>query len=393
MSAMALVATVVPAHAAEPPTVDWFAVAGARVEDVALDGAGGAAIVGMHKEFGTERSGVIQRYGPNGELLWGDEWTPKLGFVYGLGVAVAPNGTVVAVGGIECEGYEATGAFVRAYTPGGTLKWSVVTKGGWCRDAVQREKATGVAVGHGLVVVVGYAFACCGLAEDDGWIRAYDLDGTLTWRRNFEVPGIAKGHNDTLEGIATTPDGFVVTGSVATDPGHDTATPYDTEIVLQSLDVSGAVLWSTVLRDHGIKDWDQGTDVAVRGGRIIAVGKEDRGWSRPSPERGWIARFTADGDLGWMHRWDADTAANGVSIGPDGTVWVVGEEPKTPAGGSAIRIRAYDPEGTRLWSLRRNPDGRWASATAVAADDLGAFVAGSSGWVRDGGRLWRYVNA
>ena len=180
---------------------------------------------------------------------------------------------------------------------------------------------------------------------------------------------------------------------MATDPGHDTATPYDSEIVLQSVDPTGAVLWSTVLRDHGIKDFDQGTDVAVRGDRMIAVGKKDRGWSRPSPERGWVARFTLAGDLRWTRNWDADTAANGVSIGPDGTVWVVGDRAEAPAGGTAIRIRAYDLTGTQLWSLRRNPRWRTASATSVAADDLGAFVAGASGWMRDGGRLWRYVNA
>jgi hypothetical protein len=51
-SVLALVATVTPTRASAPPKVDWFAVAGMRVDDVALDGAGGAVIVGQYKGFG-----------------------------------------------------------------------------------------------------------------------------------------------------------------------------------------------------------------------------------------------------------------------------------------------------------------------------------------------------
>jgi hypothetical protein len=78
----------------------------------------------------------------------------------------------------------------------------VISRGGWCRQAVRREKATDVAIAHGLVVVVGHTFECCGIADENGWIRAYDLRGERAWRTNFEVPGMPRGNNDALAGIA-----------------------------------------------------------------------------------------------------------------------------------------------------------------------------------------------
>jgi hypothetical protein len=389
VSAFAVVSAALPAGAVGPPAVDWFVKAGAMIDDVALDGAGGVVVVGLHKRFATEHSGVIARYGPSGDLIWSDPWTPDRGFVYGLGLAVAPDGTVVAVGGIECEGWEATGAFVRSYTAGGQLRWSVITEGGWCEDAVTREKATDVAIAHGVVVVVGYSFGCCGLALDDGWIRAYDLDGMELWRRDFEVPGIESRTLDSVQAVAATSDGFVLTGAVNVKPGHDTATPMDSEIVLQSIDVTGAVGWTTVLRDRGVKDSDTGSDVAVSDGRILVVGAGDR--SRSSAERGWIARFASDGTLRWLERWGRHTSVNGVAIGPDDIIWTIGEASDRADEGTDMLLRAYDPRGEPLWSLRRDPTGRWAAGSAIAPDDVGAFVTGSAGWKRDGGRLWRYV--
>src|SRR5512134_2418418 len=213
VAAFALAAGVLaPVSAAEPPTVDWSVSVGAVINDVAADGSGGAVVVGQYAPFATEHAGVIARYGPGGHLLWRDRWTPRRGFVYGLGVAVHRDGTVVAVGGIECDGWEATGAFVRGYTAGGHLRWSVISRGGWCKQAVRREKATDVAIAHGLVVVVGHTFECCGIADENGWIRAYDMQGERAWRTNFEVPGMPRGNKDALAGIAPTRGGFVVTG-------------------------------------------------------------------------------------------------------------------------------------------------------------------------------------
>jgi hypothetical protein len=212
------------------------------------------------------------------------------------------------------------------------------------------------------------------------------MDGRPLWSRNFEVPGFAVANNDTLEGVAATSDGFVVTGSVS-EPGHDTGTPFDTEIALQALDTTGAVLWSRVEHDRGVKDFESGIDVAVNDhGYIYAVGRKDRGWSQRSAEHGWVARYSSDGRFRWMNLWEAETAANGVAIGTHGIVWVAGEERESSSGGTAMRLRAYMAVGVELWSIRRDPDGHWASATSVVADDLGAFVAGAVGYVRDGGR-------
>ena len=386
--AFALAAGVLaPVSAAEPPTVDWSVSVGAVINDVAADGSGGAVVVGQYAPFATEHAGVIARYGPGGHLLWRDRWTPRRGFVYGLGVAVHRDGTVVAVGGIECDGWEATGAFVRGYTAGGHLRWSVISRGGWCKQAVRREKATDVAIAHGLVVVVGHTFECCGIADENGWIRAYDMQGERAWRTNFEVPGMPRGNNDALAGIAPTRGGFVVTGYASPNLDHDTATWSDTEIVVAAVDVGGDLRWVTALRDEGVKDYEGGNDVSVRRGRIVVAGSIAP-WATRRP-RGWVAGFSRGGEVRWADRWEPRTSAHGVSVAPDGSVWVVGDG-EVVGDGSMLLMRSYDRRGRQLWSLSRDP-ATYSNGSAVAADDVGAFVAGVEDSGRSSGRLWRYV--
>jgi hypothetical protein len=390
VSSLLLVSSAPPAVAADPPVVSWFARSGMRLEDVARDGSGGAVVAGR-QSWGADHSGVIARYGPDGDLIWSDTWAPVQGSVRANAVAVAPHGGVVAVGGIECDSYEAVGPFVRSYTAAGALRWSIAPKGDWCPAATGSEHATDVAIAHGLVLVVGHEFGCCGMALDDGWIRAYDFHGDKVWHRNFEVPGVTRRTNDLLSGVAPTSNGFVVTGSVNVKPGDDTATPVDSEIVVQTIDVTGEVGWTTVLRDRGVKDFDYGYDVAARGGSIVAVGSRDRGWSLPSPEHGWVARFAAsDGDLRWLHRWGRETSTNGVAIATDGVIWTVGEGSDRDGPGTDLLMRTYDPRGRLLWRLHRGTVGRWGTGTAVAPEDDGAFVSGSASGKRDGGRLWRF---
>lgn len=388
VSSFFLVVAAVPAVAAEPPTVAWFVKAGRLLEDVAGDGSGGAVTVGWRLRP-SEPRGVIARYGPGGELVWSDPWAPVQGYVRGNAVAVAPSGDVVAVGRVECEHYEAVGAFVRSYTRSGALRWSIAPRGDWCPAARGSEHATDVAIGHGLVVVVGHEFGCCGMVLDDGWIRAYDLDGKKVWHRNFEVPGIVRSTNDLLSGVASTADGFVVVGSVNLEPGHD-PTPIDRDIVVQTIDVGGDVGWTTVLRDRGVKDFDDAYDVAARGGNIVAVGSRDRPCC-PEADHGWVARFAGtDGDLRWLRRWERRTSVKGVAIATDGVIWTVGEGPGRDGRGTRMLMRTYDPRGGLLWRLRRETVGRWGTGTAVVPDEVGAFVSGSSGKRDGGGRLWRY---
>ncbi len=391
VAALVLCGSVLPASAVDPPVVDWFIRSGAEISDVALDAEGGAVVVGTEKQSGSsDGSSVIARYGLSGELIWRDSWSPEQGFVFGNGVAVAQSGVAVAVGMVACDGYEAVGMFARAFGPGGEHLWTVTTEGGWCLDAVASERATDVAIAHGLVVVVGHEIGCCGMALDDGWIRAYDVDGSELWRKDFEVPGIPRRTNDSLQGVAATAAGFVVTGSVNMKPGHDTATPVDSEIVLQSIDVSGTVGWTTVLRDRGVKDGDIGYGVAVRGERIVAVGAWNR--SRRTADRGWVGRFGVDGSLRWMREWGRHTATYGVAIGPDGVAWTLGSASDPADDGTDMLMRAYDLSGLPLWQVRRDTIGLWSTGTAVAPDDTGAFVTGAAGYRRDSGRLWHYVS-
>lgn len=78
-----------------------------------------------------------------------------------------------------------------------------------------------------------------------------------------------------------------------------------------------------------------------------------------------------------------------MSVAADGSVWVVGEG-EVVGDGSMLLMRSYDRRGRQLWSLSRDP-ATYSSGSAVAADDVGAFVAGVGDSGRSSGRLWRYV--
>jgi hypothetical protein len=70
----------------------------------------------------------------------------------GLGVAIGNDGTVYLLGVVRgtCEGQ---GWFVRAYTPGGDLRWKYVTQGWRCRIA---DFPTGIDVRGDHLVVSGF---------------------------------------------------------------------------------------------------------------------------------------------------------------------------------------------------------------------------------------------
>lgn len=100
----------------------------------------------------------------------------------------------------------------------------------------------------------------------------------------------------------------------------------------------------------------------------------------------FIVRLSKSGELRWAISLGHDTRAGGISIGPEGTIYVAGsfeeegdfdpgadEVMLTPAfGNSDLYLAAYTDEGAYLWSSQRSS--QFAGFTSyVATDELGGI--------------------
>jgi len=289
--------------------------------------------------------------------------------------------------------WEGGGFVVLKYGPQGGLRWVRKSPGGFCDQA---EQATGVAVRGDLVVVVGHAYGCCSMALDDGWIRAFRSDGRLRWIRDFEAPGIT-GTNDRALGVAVSGlSRIYVVGNVEMSPRDDGTVIVDHEAVLQKLSSSGGVIWTRVVHDEGVKDFDRFSAISVRGERVMVTGGLE-GWAPYTDEpdygpRAWLGRYSFGGDLLWSRSWGSDWRVadpSGVSVAPSGAT-VVADTTQYRYKGSDIGLRVYGATGVLRWSRWLRGPERELQASDVAVAQGGMYVSGWASPASLGARLWRW---
>jgi hypothetical protein len=110
----------------------------------------------------------------------------------------------------------------------------------------------------------------------------------------------------------------------------------------------------------------------------------------------WLGRFTFDGRVRWTRTWGThprDAAQpESVSIGPDGTIYVVGANRDPDEAGLDAFARAYSPSGRLVWDLFLGDGAPSLRATDVDVEGS-TFVA--SGYrlgerlEASGGYVWR----
>lgn len=390
----ALVVTPLSGTAAES---DWRRRIAFRADGVAFDDHGKVYVAARTGYRGEHRSvAILAAYGPSGGLRWTRRWSPARAWTNGEDVAVGPDGSVYFAGGVGVEHYEGGAWFLARYTPQGRLLWRRAAPG-W-RDLLA-TRVTSVAVGAGMVVIGGHGYGCCSEANDEGFVRAYTFDGDLLWHHEVAGPGRLAGNHDGVGDIAVGAKGSVfLTGWVETRPRGDVSEPTDVEALVQKLSSGGAEIWSRVLWDHHRRDRDHGVGIAARGNELVVAvfptGRwvEDRG---RDVGHAWLARFAFDGRVRWTRTWGTrprDAAQpESVSIGPDGTIYVVGASRDPDEAGLDAFARAYSPSGRLAWDLVL---GDMASLRATAVDVEGStFVASGYGldverFEYTGGYVW-----
>jgi hypothetical protein len=379
---------------AEALQIRWQKEAGKKLTDVARGPDGSLYVAGSDTRSITTAA-TLRKYSPSGDLRWVRHWLPSVqDSTGGNGVAVGDDGTVYILGSVHgtCEG---GGWFIRAYTPGGDLRWRYVTPGWQCSIA---EVATDIAVRGDLVVVSGYSHGCCGDPFHDGWVQAFTRDLDRRWRANVEPPSPTPASwFDTATGVGIGSHGGVfASGWAAKADIPEEASPTPGTPILTRFTEHGARVWSK-RAPVAMPTMFQPTALAVGpGGVAVAAGVEGRGvaWGL-DPTTGWLAKYSTDGGLLWERTWgggrtDASTAS-GVAFGEGGRIWVLGTRRDPGDRGTDVVVRWYQPGGALYDRLRMDPARRYVWSGGIASVGFGAAATGWDGnrFQADGGRLWR----
>ncbi len=383
--------------AAEAVSVRWTAKGGRAFTDVARGPDGSLYLAGIDRSSITAAAS-IRKFNPNGELRWKRQWVPSpQDSANGLGVAVGNDGTVYLMGVVRgtCEGQ---GWFVRAYTPGGDLRWKYVTTGWRCKIA---EFPTGIDVHKDLVVVSGFSHGCCSDPMHDGWVTAFNRKLNRRWRANVEPPAPTPGSwFDTATDVGISSGGNVfASGWAATSLIVDETSPTPGTGILVKINAQGNEVWSKRAATAVMPTMSLEVALGIGGRRaVIAAGVrgQDVAWGS-APTTGWVASYALNGNQRWQHSFAGErkeaSAPTGVAVTKKGQIWVYGTRRDAGDHGLDGFVRWYNPNGSLRNKLRIDRSERFLRTGGIESVGHGAVA---SAWVGSpykfkGGRLWRLV--
>ena len=207
-------------------------------------------------------------------------------------------------------------------------------------------------------------------------------DTSVTW--DASCGGISgSGNSITYTAPATVPQDDTCT-LTATSDAAPTATATALVTVVENPSGPGPTIWT---RQFGTGGADYARSVAADASQNVLVAGFTFG-SLEAANGGGIDAFVRKYDANGTHLWTrqfgtaADEFARGVSTDANGNVFVAGETYGSLAGANAGNgdafVRAYDPDGTHLWTRQFGTTGR-DTASGVATNAVGSvFVAGTT---------------
>lgn len=338
--------------------------------DITVDAAGNIVVTGFvggtlpgQPALGS-RSAFVRVYDSIGRERWTRQFGTRTG-TQATSVAVDSAGNVFVAGMAEgaLPGQTAVGtysAFVRAYGPDGTERWT--RQFGTPDGAIAGDIAVGAA---GSVLVAGSISGPLpgqpGAGSIDAFVRAYDPDGTERWTRQFGTE-----RSDNAAGVVVDAAGNVIvagsTGGVL--PGQTAAG--GTDAFVRTYGIDGTERGT---HQFGTASSDQAHEVAVdpAGHVLVAV---STGGVVPG-------QMVASGDE-FMRAYQA----RGVAADAAGTVVVVGAtDVALPRhvllGGTDAFVQFGTPVPTSLLTIRAD------DKLIALGDPLPAFTASYTGLVDD----------
>jgi len=395
--AVALTGWLLPAGAAPLP-YEWRRTVGLSLADVATDDTGFTVVTGEFQLDEDHRGFLVAAFDAYGAKLWQDTWQPLSDLYAGTmgdSVTIGPDCNVYAVGfGWHCRfGCESGGWFIRSYARDGTLRWTRQAAG-W-KTRPRQSKATGIDSWSGGVVISGYEYDDM-VGPTDSWIRAYGLDGGLSWKTRVDVRGGTELRESAMDVAVGRNGGVFVTGGVEPDVGGDAS---DRDPFVASFDPQGERRWTRVLLERRDRDHDIALSLDARSGTVVVGGVLGNhiAVKLPPPHLGWVARLSFMGDIRWVRSWGREHPQDveGVTVSPSGAVVTVGGL-QSADHSFALTMRMYSPAGDLLASQVIDPAKRSLVGYSVSIGEDGTSLVGTlfdTAYVHEtsgvDGRLWR----
>jgi len=277
-------------------------------------------------------------------------------------IGAGPEGGFVVAGEVTRLA-EGGNAWARAYAADGAARWTYELH----TPSEGRDRARAlVALADGGAVVAGQWYSGSSTRQNHFLTRLTGT-GAATWLREGELLG-----DDLFFGLARDSTGALITAGFQPDPAGSG------QAWVQKLGVDGVGAAWTIVRDGARPGLDAANAVACGADDSVVAAGVTVGAAGAD---GWVAKYDADGALAWGHTLASDGAfggeANGVAVGPDGGVIVVGATGAAGAPGTASWIRAYTAGGEARWKIVTTDVDVWR-AVAVAGDGT-VVVTGSQG--------------
>jgi outer membrane protein assembly factor BamB len=387
----AVLTTLVPP--AQALSVTWRERIGTAQVDAAIAPDGSIYTAGQERRSITAAA-TLTKSDASGQVLWQRHWLPNTdASTVPVSVTVANDGTIYLLGIArgQCEG---EGWFVRAYRPGGSLRWRYVTPGWQCSIA---EAATGIAVHGDRVVVSGISFGCCGDPFHDGWLQSFDRMLHPKWRADVEPPTTPSNWFDTATGVVFGASGNIyVSGWAATRGNITESSPTPGTPIIEKFTAAGHRVWS-VRADVKVPSMFLPVAIDSKGKRVdVAGGVFGFGvaWGM-APTTGWVASYSTSGDLRWQHRFGGERRTGvlptGIAMGARDRVWVESTMRDPDDRGTDVLVRTYRAKGSLIDVLRIDSKKRRIMSGDITNYGVGAVA---TGWLGNefqfhGGRVWR----
>lgn len=175
-----------------------------------------------------------------------------------------------------------------------------------------------------------------GAGGDDVWLVKLDEHGDLVWQKAYGQAG-----SQTLEDLASTPDGGTVVAADVQVAGHG----YDAWVF--KVDASGSVLWSETLGGTG-NDYPRALVQAADG----IVGMVGSTYSAGPLAQGWLVGFKPDGSLESQNAFGppgTELFGEDVTEDSNGKFFILGEGYDPPGNAAQVFVLKMDSQGTISW--------------------------------------------
>lgn len=213
-----------------------------------------------------------------------------------------------------------------------------------------------------------------GAGMHDAFVRKYDHNGAKSWTRQFGSPVGAT----TPLAVAVDVSGVYVAGETeGALPGETSADRGDeTDAFVRKYDPNGTELWT---RQFGTSGSEYASAVAVDGSGVYVVGSTYGALPGQTGAGSWdafVRKYDPGGTELWTRQFGTSQYDSATAVAADGFgVYVAGTHAavvQTSQDPGDTFVTGYDPGGTELWTRKFGT----SVASAVAVDASGVYLAG-----------------